>query len=68
MENSTLKISGMTCMGCAASVERKLKEQAGVTQAQVDLEAGTAEVSFDAATVSLDALKNALRNAGWGVA
>ncbi len=68
METLTLNISGMTCMGCASSVERKLSEQAGVATAQVDLGAGQAEVRFDPQLTTPDALKQALRTAGWGVA
>ncbi len=68
METLTLNISGMTCMGCASSVERKLTEQQGVTKAQVDLGAGQAEVCFDPKLTSQDTLKQVLRAAGWGVA
>ncbi len=67
METLTLNISGMTCMGCASSVERKLAEQPGVASAQVDLGASQAEVRFDPQQTSPDALKQALRAAGWGV-
>lgn len=68
METLILNISGMTCMGCASSVERKLNEQPGVAEARVDLGAGQAEVRFDPKLTSRDALKEALRAAGWGVA
>lgn len=68
MENITLNISGMTCMGCASSVERKLTEQPGVASAKVDLGAGQAEIRFDPQQVTPEALKQALRAAGWGVA
>ena len=67
METITLNLSGMTCMGCAGSVERKLAEQPGVASAQVDLSASQAEVQFDPQQTSADALKQALRAAGWGV-
>jgi len=39
-----LKIHGMTCTGCAASVRRALLECPGVESAQVDLSGGTAVV------------------------
>ena len=40
-----LKISGMTCTHCAASVRRALLECAGVVSARVDLDSGLAEVA-----------------------
>jgi copper chaperone CopZ len=67
METLTLNISGMTCMGCASSVERKLTEQPGVASAQVDLGAGQAEVRYDPQQTAPDILRQALRGAGWGV-
>ena len=44
-----IKVSGMSCEHCAATVEKAAKSVAGVTAAKVDLEAGSVEVegSFD---------------------
>jgi copper chaperone len=67
METMTLNISGMTCMGCAASVERKLREQPGVSRAVVSLEDAQAEIDFDPQIATAEALKQTLRTAGWGV-
>jgi copper chaperone CopZ len=39
-----LKIDGMTCNGCQASVTKVLQAQQGVTKAKVDLATGRAEV------------------------
>ncbi len=41
-----LKITGMTCNGCAAAVERALKGVAGVDQATVNLDSGMAAVEL----------------------
>ncbi len=38
METTTLKISGMTCMGCVNSVTRVLKATPGVADARVTLD------------------------------
>lgn len=43
-----LNIEGMTCGHCQASVKNALESVTGVTQAAVDLTAGTAEVEGDA--------------------
>lgn len=40
----TYKVTGMTCNGCKASVQRKLMQLANVTDVAVDLEKGEAEV------------------------
>jgi Cu2+-exporting ATPase len=40
------QISGMTCMGCRAHVEKALKNVQGVTNAKVDLEKATAEIEM----------------------
>ncbi len=42
----TYKISGMTCAGCKASVEKHLNELEEVTAVSVDLEKGEAEISM----------------------
>jgi hypothetical protein len=45
MENLKLKVSGMTCSHCSASVQRILTEQKGVHSAVVDLKTGSALVT-----------------------
>ena len=47
METVTLKVGGMTCGGCVASVERVLKATPGVAAVKVQLSPGIAEVNFD---------------------
>ena len=46
-ETITLAVTGMTCGGCARSVERKLAATPGVSSAVVNLEAATVTVQFD---------------------
>ncbi len=43
-----LKVSGMTCGGCAGMVEKSLLKLEGVTTAKVDYKTGEAQVEFDA--------------------
>ena len=50
METITLKVKGMTCGGCVASVTRVLNSLPGVDEVAVTLEPGTALVTFDPAT------------------
>jgi P-type Cu+ transporter len=42
-----LKVSGMTCGGCAGMVEKSLLRLDGVTTARVDYKTGEAQVEFD---------------------
>ncbi|MBS1682532.1 MAG: DUF4396 domain-containing protein [Bacteroidetes bacterium] len=42
----TYSVSGMTCSGCAATVEKKLASVANVEQVNIDLGNGTAEVTM----------------------
>jgi copper chaperone len=68
METTTLKIKGMTCMGCVASVTRVLKAVPGVADARVTLEPAQASVQFDATLTSPAQLKTAVEAAGFDAA
>jgi copper chaperone CopZ len=50
MSSLHLKISGMQCHNCQATVERALKAVPGTYGVDVDVQAGAAEVSFDGKT------------------
>lgn len=62
-----LPVRGMTCGGCARTVEKKLLATSGVSKVTVDLEGGSAAVEYDAATVQPDTLANAVRQLGYEV-
>jgi copper chaperone CopZ len=64
-KQTTLKITGMHCAGCVASVEKALKGVNGVTSASVDLKAGKAVVDFDPALAAEKELTKAVKNAGF---
>ena len=68
MTTVTLKVEGMSCGGCVASVTRVLTALPGVTDATVSLEGGTAQVSFDEARTNAAALRAAIESAGYEVA
>lgn len=67
METKVISISGMTCMGCVASVKRVLGSISGVANAEVSLEKAQAEVTYDPGKASLEALKTAITDAGYDV-
>ncbi|MBS4006822.1 MAG: heavy-metal-associated domain-containing protein [Clostridium sp.] len=66
-EKITLKISGLSCNHCKMKIEKALKTLAGVENVQVKLEAGEAEVDFDAAKISEAELKAVIVDAGYEV-
>lgn len=44
MQDTTLRVSGMTCKNCVARVTRALEQIAGVQNVDVDLRAGIARI------------------------
>jgi len=66
MTLTTLKIEGMTCGGCVASVTRVLQQLPGVSRVEVSLESGTAEITHDPASSPAAALASAVESAGFG--
>ena len=67
-EKIELTVTGMSCAGCAANVERALKGLGGVIEAYVNLATAKATVVFDPGRVTRSDLVRAIRNAGYGVA
>ena len=65
MENTVIKIGGMSCQGCVKNITGVLTGLAGVTAAEVSLETAEAKVSFDPAAVSREALLGAIEDAGF---
>jgi copper chaperone len=61
---TTIKISGMRCQHCVASVSKVLQEIKGVSKVQVDLAKG--EASFEG-EVDLAAVKAAIARIGFEV-
>lgn len=59
-----LKVDGMTCGGCAASVKRALQLLDSNACVDVDLPRKTVKVET---TAQLDAVKNAVEDAGYEV-
>jgi copper chaperone len=65
MTTTTLKISGMTCQHCVRAVTHALESQEGVSRAEVDLQAGRAEVEYDADRVTPRSLASAVMDEGY---
>jgi copper chaperone len=64
MNITELKVEGMSCNHCKASVEKALKNVTGVENAEVNLQEGKAKVYGD---VSLEQLVAAVQEEGYSV-
>lgn len=61
----TLDVRGMSCASCPITVRIALKKVPGVTDAKVDLAAGTAQVSYDDALADPARIAKAVTDAGF---
>ena len=67
MQTENLMVTGMTCGGCTSKVSRALNAVSGVDHVKVSIAAGDATVRFNEQLTSVDQLKSAVKNAGYGV-
>lgn len=65
MTTATITVKGMTCGGCVNSVTKALKGVAGLLEANVDLAGEKATVTFDDTKTNIEALKEAVGDAGY---
>ena len=65
MQETTLKIGGMTCGGCVKSVTKVLNDLDGVRSATVSLENKNAQVEFDEGKIQIAQLVEAVEDAGY---
>lgn len=67
MQRITLKVTGMSCMGCVNSVRNLLGALPGVGRVDVDLAQGRVEVDYDPALSQPDTLRAAIEAGGYQV-
>ena len=65
METTVLKVNGMTCMGCVASVKKVLTAISGVKTVDVSLDQKQATIEYDAALAQPAQFKAAIEGAGF---
>jgi Cu+-exporting ATPase len=63
-----LPVLGMNCAGCAANIERGLRDVLGVSEANVNFATARATVLFDPALIDVGRLVQAVRKSGYDVA
>ena len=61
----TIRVKGMTCGGCATSVEKALKSTEGVQEARVSFERGKAVIKYDDQKVNVAKLREVINNTGF---
>jgi Cu+-exporting ATPase len=64
-EMLTIGVGGMTCASCVSRVERALKKVPGVDGATVNLATEKATVSYDGGSAEIEALMQAIEDAGY---
>lgn len=65
MKTETLNINGMTCASCAKAVEKSINKLKGIEGANVNFATEKLNVAFDESSVSIDKIKEAVKNAGY---
>jgi Cu+-exporting ATPase len=67
MQTETIGVGGMTCAACSARVERALRKLEGISAATVNLATEKATVVYDAGSLRLSTIKEAIIKAGYEV-
>ncbi len=65
MENTTLKLRGMSCASCAGNIEEAIRSVPGVEACSVNFGAEQASVSYDPSLTDVAAIQDAVDAAGY---
>jgi copper chaperone len=65
MRENVIRVEGMSCEGCVCSVTKALEQVEGVNRVQISLEQASATVAFEEGVTSPEALRAAIRLAGF---
>jgi Cu+-exporting ATPase len=60
-----LKVGGMTCAACALAIEGRLKREAGVSDARINLADNTVTVTYSPDRTGLDRIRHAIEAIGY---
>ena len=60
----TIRVKGMTCGGCATSVEKALKSTEGVEDVRVSFERGRAVIKYNDQKVTIAKLREVINSTG----
>lgn len=65
MQKIVLKVDGMHCAACSATVERAINKLEGIDFCSVNLAGGNALISYDENVITVEQMITAARNAGF---
>ena len=65
IQHKKMELRGMTCTACANANEKAVKKVPGVAEVAVNFASETLNVAYDDAVTSVDAIKEAVRKAGY---
>lgn len=65
MENTTLKLRGMSCASCASNIENTIRSVPGVSQCNVNFGAEQATIQYDQQRTDLEQIQKAVEDAGY---
>ena len=66
-KRAELKVSGMVCAACTATIEKALKKLDGVSRAEINLGTEIASVEYDPEKLKLVDIEKAIREVGYDV-
>jgi P-type Cu+ transporter len=67
-QKAHIRVTGMTCATCAATVEKALAETPGVEEARVNFASEKASIEYDPDKVDLGKIKDTISESGYGIA
>ena len=68
MNTTTLSVPDISCGHCKSSIEGAVKDLSGIDKVEVNIDPKTVDLSFDEASISLDAIIEAIEEQGYDVA
>lgn len=67
VKTRVLRIGGMTCISCQNKIEKKLRNTAGIVNAEVSYNKGTASVTYDTDIISYQAITGIIEHLDYKV-
>lgn len=68
MEQLTLNVTGMSCMGCVNSVKNLLTALPGVDRVEINLASGRVDIDYAGDQVQPAQLRQTIEDGGYGIA
>lgn len=65
LKTAEFNVTGMTCEGCASTIDQTLSNIYGVENSEVSLEKEYAVVTYNAVITDIEAMKKAVKKAGY---